>query len=121
MSAAIPKVSYGSIVFRLKEGDTQPPIAHQTVDEFQQLVPLTGALSAQFRYRLRTGIGATAVLRTATIVNAENGELRYNWIEDDTLVSGEYYGEWIVTFPNSQTRTFPVRGYVPFVVEADLD
>jgi len=120
MSVAIPKVSYGVPTFYIKQDSTQPPIQYQTVDENQQLVPLTGALSVQFRYRLRTASPATAVLRSATIVNLENGELRYDFVALDTVVAGAYYGEWVVAFPNSQTRTFPVRGFQPFVVEADL-
>lgn len=119
--AAYPRVSYGMPIFRIKEGDTQPPIEYQCVDEYQVMVPIIGATQVQFRYRLRTALPATAVTRVATIVDAQNGQVRYDMIVGDTTVPGEYYGEWIVTFPSAQQRTFPVRGFQPYVVEADLD
>ena len=120
MTTSIPKVSYGQPTFRIKSGDTQPPITYTTVDEFQQLVVLTGAVSVQFIMRLRTALPATAVTRTATIVNADAGQLRYNWQAADTAIAGDYYVEWRVMFPSSQVQTFPIHGYQLVTVEADL-
>ena len=119
MSAAIPKVSYGAPIFYIKKGATQPPIQYQTVDENQQLVPLTGATGVQFRYRLQSGLPSSIVTRTATIVNAGNGQVLYNWTAADTAQAGSYYCEWIVTFPDG-VQTYPIRGYQQFVIDADL-
>lgn len=120
MSAAFPFVTYGAPVFRIKQDSTLPAIEYQTVDGSRQLVSLLGAISVDFVYRLREAATSTAVTRTATIVDAANGQVRYNWVALDTAVAGEYYGEWVVTFPSGERR-FPDRSYLPFVVEAKLD
>lgn len=120
MTVAIPKVTFGMPVFRIKAGDTKEPIEYTTVDESQQLVSLVGATSVSFIYRKRTALAATAVTRVATIVDAEAGQVRYSWVAEDTTVAGEYYGEWRVTFSNGSIQTFPIKGFQPYVVEADL-
>jgi len=120
VSAAIPKVSYGQTVTRIKQGDTLPILTYTTQDENQQMVPITGATGVQFRYCLKGADPATAIVRQATILAADQGQLTYAWIAADTAQPGTYNGEWIVAFPNGGQQTFPVRGYQPFVVEAKL-
>lgn len=120
MSAAIPKVSYGQPIFYIKEGDTQPSIQFCCEDENQQHVPITGATGVMFRYWREGADRASAITKVATIVAADQGQLRYDWIAADTVIPGDYRAEWVVAFPNGGQRTFPVRGHQPFNVEARL-
>lgn len=120
MSVAFPRVTYGPFRFRIKQGDTQPPITHTTVDDEGNRVSLMGAISTSFIYRRKDAAPVTAVSQPALIVNADAGQLIYYWDQTDTAIVGEYYAEWRIVFPNSQIRTFPQRGYQLFVVEPDL-
>jgi hypothetical protein len=117
---AIPKTQLGPAVFRIKQGSTLFPIEHVAVDELFRVVNLLGATGVSFIYRKRSALPATAVIRVATIVKAETGQLRYDWIAADTAVAGDYYGEWEVSFPNSGVQKFPIRGYQLITVEPDL-
>lgn len=121
MTVAIPKVSFGPPIFRIKQDDTAPVYDYTTVDDNQQLVPITGASLVEFVYRLRIAATSTAIVRVATIVDAANGQVRYTWVAPDTTVPGDYFAEWRVTFSTGVIRTFPLRGYLPFVIEAKLD
>lgn len=117
---AYPRQRVGEDVFTIKQDDTTDPIFFQALNTRNEVVPLIGALSVQFIYRKRDAKPVTAVERTATIANADSGMLRYDWVPADTASAGDYYAEWVVTFPNAQQQTFPVRGYQSFVVEAKL-
>lgn len=121
MTVAIPKVTYGPPTVRIKQGATLPAFTYVTVDENQQVVPLVGATLVEFIYRLQSAAAATAVVRTAVIVSASTGEVRYDWVTEDTAVAGAYFAEWRVTFLDGKVRKFPIRGYLPFVVEAQLN
>lgn len=121
MTVAIPRVSYGPPIVRIKQGATLPAFTHVAVDENQQVVPLIGATLVEFIYRLQTASTATAVVRTATLVDASHGDLRYDWVAGDTAVAGSYFAEWRVTFLDGNVRKFPIRGYLPFVIEAQLN
>jgi hypothetical protein len=118
---AIPRVTEGDYVRRYKQGDRLPVLEYVALeDEDGQAANLTGATAAVFVFRKRTSAAATAVSAAATIVNAETGELRYDWAAGDLASAGNYYGEFRVTI-GGVDRTFPQRGYIPFVVESDLN
>lgn len=120
--AAVPRTVNGQRVFRIKQGDRQPSLYHTALDDLTyERVQLQGASGVTFKFRKKTASPSAAVSRAAVIVTAETGELRYDWGAGDTDVAGEYYGEFEVTYPSGGPRTFPTKGYIPFVIEKDLN
>ncbi len=63
--------------------------------------------------------GGPTVSRTAEITDPAAGEVQYQWVADDTLTPGIYYGEWEVTLSGKQI-TFPNDDFVKFKILEDV-
>ena len=50
----------------------------------------------------------------AEIVDAERGNVRYVWGEEDTLAVGDYVAEWEITFDSGKKQTLPTKR--PFTI-----
>jgi hypothetical protein len=131
--AVVPSTR-SNIQLRLKEGDLRPVLEFTAEDQdyirasagprsSTQLLKnanLAGATSVLFVWRLRTGTKASASSAAAVFVDKEAGQLRYDWQAGDTDVPGQYYGEFVVTFPDGN-QTYPVKGHIKFTIESDLN
>lgn len=105
--------------FTLKVGDTKPSITGNLTDGDGEAVDLNGA-SVVFVMRLIDATDPT-VEYPADIIDADNGIVRYDWVEGDTDVAGGYYAEWDVTFADTSRGTFPNDGMVRVAIYADLE
>lgn len=106
--------------FTMKANDTLPSIAATlSREDDPQELNLTGAT---VHFVMRGSNAASAKLdKLATIVNAEAGQVRYDWAGGDTQVPGEYRAEWEVTFSDGSRQTFPTRTYHTISILADLN
>lgn len=85
-----------------KQGDSVPLQATLPVD-------LTNA-SVQFK--LSDEKGGTAIIDSgATIKDASNGVVAYQWQSGETDRTGAYYIEWEVTYGDGGVETFPRDGF----------
>lgn len=112
--------------FRIKRGDTlgflQLTLGAPAIGEPETLEDAT------VRFLLkRVGDNQTAVVGTATVVDAAERIVRYEWQPGDTDVPGYYYAEFEVTYPATESEPERVRTYptgpenrLMVVVEADL-
>jgi len=83
-------------------------------------VDLTGATGVKFI--MKTAQGNTIKVNTAaTIVTANAGVVRYDWLAVDTDTAGSYQAEWQVTWTGGKTQTFPTTSYHTIDILADLD
>jgi hypothetical protein len=57
----------------------------------------------------------------AVITAANDGIVEYQLTSTDTLVSGTFLAEFVVTFSNGTQKTFPSNGYITVTVEQNLD
>jgi len=96
-------------MFHLKRGDTGPSLQGSIVDDEGNAVNITGA-SVQFHMRQR-GSGSVKVDKPATISNASEGDVIYNWEVEDTNEAGIFEIEWEVTFSDGTVETFPNQGF----------
>jgi hypothetical protein len=98
----------------VKQGDLLPHVgANLTVsnpDGTTSIPPLTNA-AVRFRMRLASG-GAIKVDAAAVVDNLDTAAVRYAWAAGDTDVAGDYFGEFVVTYPGPVPETFPDTGYV---------
>jgi hypothetical protein len=63
---------------------------------------------------------AVVLRRTATITDAANGKVQYQFIAADTATAGDYQLEWEVTLSNGKIITVPSGGYINLTIKADL-
>lgn len=95
--------------FNLKKGDTSPAIDHKiTKGDTEEPVDLRNASTVSFQ--MATLNGETIVDSVASIKDAENGDVQYEWADGDTDSSGFYLAEWEVEFDDGKTLSAPNRG-----------
>jgi hypothetical protein len=105
-----------SNTFSLKRNDTLPRL-RAVLSDSSGPVDLTGC-SVKFIYKAE-GKGQP-VSRTAAVLSDPPGTVEYQWVIEDTAVSGNFSGEWEVTFPSGRKLTFPNENYIKFTILPDL-
>lgn len=96
--------------FHIVEDDRLPALKRICYDN-DGVFPLTSVTAQTFTM---TGPGGT-ITGTATIEDAVNGVIRYDWGATDTNVPGLYRGRFKVTI-SSKTMSFPSDGYIMVTV-----
>lgn len=98
-------------VFYIKQGDTGPMIQEELIDD--QPEGAWDLVGASVRFHLATesdGTGAVVVDGTATVIDAPERLVGYDWQVGDTdALEGTYYAEWEATLSDGKVRTFPSR------------
>jgi hypothetical protein len=91
--------------FFIKQGDTSPSLIGTLVGSAGTAQDLT---SATVRFSMRTKQGIVVINRaTVTVLDALAGRVRYDWLLADTATSGDFYGEFEVTFTGGAIMSFP--------------
>lgn len=96
-------------IFHIDVGQTTPALEAACIDEDGHLVHL-GGCSVTFTLR-RLG-GAVIFTRSATIVSAPTGYVRYQWQAGDTTTEGRYLGQFTATFPSLDVIDFPSDRFI---------
>lgn len=106
--------------FSIKAHDRLPSIQAQLFSG-NDPVNLSTATTVFFTMRLVGSTGTPKVDTAATIVDAINGIVRYDWVDADTANPGSYEAEWEVTWTGGKKQTFPTLTYHTVDILADLD
>jgi hypothetical protein len=101
----------------VKKNDSYDAITYQLENEDNSTVDLTGA-SVNFVMGKKNKLITNA---KATVTSATSGIVSYQLTPSDTLVSGTFLAEFVVTFANGTTKTYPSNGYITVDVEQNLD
>jgi parallel beta-helix repeat protein len=101
----------------VKKNDSYDAITYQLENEDNSTVDLTGA-SVNFVMGKKNKLITNA---KATVTSATSGIVSYQLTQLDTLVSGTFLAEFVVTFANGTTKTYPSNGYITVDVEQNLD
>ncbi|MFQ5524258.1 MAG: BppU family phage baseplate upper protein [Acidimicrobiia bacterium] len=102
----------------LKQDDTSPALDYTILDDSNQVVDLTGATVV---FYMQDEDGVTVVNgASATITDAANGKVEYQWQAADTDTAGIFKGEFVVTFPDGTIRTFPDPGWIMIVISGSV-
>lgn len=110
-------------VFEIKRGDTAPAFEKSLNDDLGQPVDITGFTEVDFHMRdvdFNTVVDdntAGAVSVTAAV----SGDVSYQWQAGDTSDLGSYKAEFVVTFSDGTTQSFPRRGMYDVEVTEDID
>lgn len=105
--------------FFLKQNDTSPSIQATLTDASGAAVNIAGA-SVRFHMKNMTNSGVI-VDRAATVVNAANGIVRYDWLAADTQKTGMFLCEFEVTYSDSSIETFPNDAKIVVSIEQELN
>jgi hypothetical protein len=101
----------------VKKNDSYDVITYQLENEDNTPIDLTGA-TVNFvmgkKNKLITNAQATVASATSAIVS-------YQLAPSDTLVSGTFLAEFVVTFANGTKKTYPSNGYITVDIEQNLD
>jgi uncharacterized protein YfaS (alpha-2-macroglobulin family) len=89
----------------LKDADSNP-------------IDLTGA---NVRFHMKAIGGAIKVDAAMTIVDQNNGTVRYDWNTGDTDTVGTYEVEFEVTYSDGAIETFPNKGSLALNVTKELN
>ena len=100
--------------FNIKQNDTSPGLEYTV----SPVTVMTGA-TAVFNMRVRGG--SVIVNRQAvTIVNETVGVLRYPFKASETAVTGDFIGEFEVTYSDGTIETFPNSTYIDITILGDI-
>ena len=105
--------------FYIKQNDTRPAIAANLTDANAAAVNLTGA-TVKFSMRVEPAGTVKVNAATATIDDAEAGQVSYNWTASDTNTADDYEAEFQVTFAGGAVQTFPGRNWIAVHVIDDI-
>jgi uncharacterized protein YfaS (alpha-2-macroglobulin family) len=101
--------------FGLREGDTSPPLRVELQDDTGTPVDLTNA-SVSFQLYPVSETTAT-VDSSATVTDAQNGIVEYQWQTGETDTAGYYNAVFKVEYQSGTIETFPNNQFI--VVKID--
>ena len=102
--------------FYIKRGDTGSPI-RATLRDQSGPVDLSGA---DVRFHMMDNVEAVKVDAESTVLAPGDGDVQYEFGDEDVDTAGEYRAEWEVTFADGMVVTFPNHGFVHVLVSGDV-
>lgn len=106
------------MAFSIKQNDTSPAIQATLQDYEDNPISLLGAT---VRFHMKSLDGAVKIDRLASITDAANGVVLYEWQASDTDVAGTYYAEFEVTYSDSSIETFPNTDSIAITITPELN
>lgn len=106
------------MAFFIKQNDTSPSLQATLKDGSGNAVDLTGAT---VRFHMRQ-IGATSakVDADATVSDADNGIVYYQWNASDTDTIGSFEAEFEVTYSGGEFESFPNNRFIQVEITDDI-
>lgn len=106
------------MAFFIKQNDTSPSLQATLKDGSGNAVDLT---SATVRFHMRQ-IGSTTakIDAAATISDADNGVVYYQWSASDTDTLGSFEAEFEVTFSGGEIESFPNNRFIQVEITDDI-
>lgn len=95
-------------VFVITQGDRLPYLTALLLQPDGTAQSLTGVSGVKFHMRPQGG--AVLINAAASILDAPNGKVQYQWGVSDTATVGTYEYEFEVNFGGGVTMTFPNSG-----------
>lgn len=104
--------------FSIKQNDTLPVI-QSVLEDASGPIDLT---SCTIKFLMRNMDGTGTPLSAVATIDADptTGIVSYQWRAADTVIAGEYRGEFEVTDTDSNKLTYPSDGYIYITILPDL-
>lgn len=105
---------------KMKRNDRKPYVNAVLKDSSSSAVDLTSASGVSFIMK-KEGESSTKINASATITDASNGEVQYQWAAGDTDTAGTYLAEFEVDWGSGIYQTFPSDDSFVIDIFEDLD
>jgi hypothetical protein len=105
--------------FYIKQNDTRPELGVFLRDDKDRSINITGA-TVKFNMRNASDNTVTVDNGSVTTVSSTAGQVKYSFSTSDTDTSGNFDGEFQVTFVGGQVETFPNDGYIKVIITDDV-
>ena len=105
--------------FTIKQFDTSPSIGMNLQAADGSAVSIVAALDVRFHMRLR-GSEVPVIDARARVIDAAGGVVAYDWLAEDTAVSGRYEAEVEITYTDGSIETFPNGSYEQITIVDDV-
>ena len=105
------------MAFTIKQNDTSPAIQATLKDGNGSPINLNGA---DVVIHMKSVDGVLKVNEQVTIVDADTGVVKYEWVTGDTDTVGTYYVEFQVTYADSTIETFPNSSNIIIFIKPEL-
>lgn len=106
------------MAFTLKQNDTSPSIQATLKNASGSAVDLSGAT---VKFHVKSVDGTLKINQTATLVDEDNGVVKYDWQAGDTDTVGTYYAEFQVSYADLTTETFPNNDNIVILIKSELN
>lgn len=106
------------MAFYIKQNDTSPAMQATLKDASDAAIDLTNC-SVRFHMR-QIGATATKVDAAASIIDDDNGIVKYSWDAADTDTVGSFEAEFEVTFADGSIETFPNNRFIQVEITDDI-
>jgi hypothetical protein len=108
-----------SPTFYIKQNDTRPELDVFLRDDKDRSINITGSI---IKFNLRNTSDNTTKINagSVTTVSSTAGRVKYSFTTSDTDTSGNFDGEFQVTFVGGQVETFPNDGYIKVIITDDV-
>lgn len=103
--------------FKIKRNDTSPAYRVTLTGGDGNAVSVAGG---SVRFHMFTRAGVSVVDADATIIDAPNGIVQYDWQAADTANAGIFNCEFEVTYADTTVETFPNYKYRKIQITEDL-
>jgi hypothetical protein len=105
------------MAFIIKQNDTSPAIQATLKDANGSAINLNGA---DVVMHMKSVNGVLKVSEEMTIVDADTGVVKYDWVTGDTDTVGTYYVEFQVTYADLTIETFPNDDKAVILIKPEL-
>lgn len=111
-----------AVDFSIKRNDLAPSLRGTATDGNGSPINLSDIINTVFLMTLADPSITTPTINraAATIEDAVNGTIRYDWVQGDTATAGIYKGEFELTKSSGQPETIPNDGYLMIEIKPDL-
>lgn len=92
--------------FSIKQNDTLPSIRSVLKDAANNPIPLPGGTSVRFHLR-QVNSTDIKVDAPATVEDSPTATVRYDWVDGDTDIAGDFLAEWEVQYSGGGKLSVP--------------
>ncbi len=106
--------------FYIKEGDLWPPLEANLKQANGEPIPLQETDVIKFVMTPRKNRNITTLDVDVTVVDYATGHVKYDWVDGDIDVAGQYQGEFVILLDGVKTTKVPNNGYFNIVIDSKL-
>lgn len=112
------------MTFTIGQNDTRPPLESQLQTNVGSPVNMNGVDNVRFRMEnveTKELVVDSDINDRVTITDAGAAIVEYQWQPSDTAQVGRYRAEWLVSYVDGSSESFPNRGKIEIMVTESVE